>query len=287
MLGRKQEINLQLTEIFDSSVLAFSLWFSHYLRSKVVPMFMPDAIEIPPFEQFFWVLAVVPLFTPIALEARGFYSNIHNKTPAQSLRQLFEGLVIIGMFVGACVVFFKWEVPSRAVVLFSVGLGACGLLLRESWQRDRLRRRLASGKGRERVIVAGQEQDIENFIARLTQEQRAEIDVVMKFDITARPVAELESALKDHSISRVLFAVRHVHFGRIEEAVQACETVGVEAWIAADFFETAIARPTFDVMGGKLMLVFHSTPQASWELLFKGALDRIGAAILLVLSSPA
>ncbi len=287
MLGRKQEINLQLTEIFDSSVLAFSLWFSHYLRSKVVPMFMPDAIEIPPFEQFFWVLAVVPLFTPIALEARGFYSNIHNKTPGQSLRQLFEGLVIIGMFVGACVVFFKWEVPSRAVVLFSVGLGACGLLLRESFQRDRMRRRLASGKGRERVIVAGQEQDIENFIAHLTQEQRAEIDVVMKFDITTRPVSELESALKDHSISRVLFAVRHVHFGRIEEAVQACETVGVEAWIAADFFETAIARPTFDVMGGKLMLVFHSTPQASWELLFKGALDRIGAAILLVLSSPA
>jgi exopolysaccharide biosynthesis polyprenyl glycosylphosphotransferase len=109
----------------------------------------------------------------------------------------------------------------------------------------------------------------------------------MKFDITTRPVGELESALKDHSISRVLFAVRHVHFGRIEEAVQACETVGVEAWIAANFFETAIARPTFDVMGGKLMLVFHSTPQASWELLFKGALDRIGAAILLVLSSPA
>ena len=30
-------------------------------------------------------------------------------------------------------------------VLFSVGLGACGLLLRESFQRDRMRRRLASG----------------------------------------------------------------------------------------------------------------------------------------------
>ena len=68
MLGRKQEINLQLTEIFDSAVLAFCLWFSHYLRSQVVPMFVPEAIEIPPFEQFYWVLAVVPLFTPIALE---------------------------------------------------------------------------------------------------------------------------------------------------------------------------------------------------------------------------
>jgi exopolysaccharide biosynthesis polyprenyl glycosylphosphotransferase len=34
------------------------------------------------------------------------------------------------------------------------------------------------------------------------------------------------------------------------------------------------------------MLVFHSTPQASWELLCKGAIDRVGAAILLLLSSP-
>jgi exopolysaccharide biosynthesis polyprenyl glycosylphosphotransferase len=77
-----------------------------------------------------------------------------------------------------------------------------------------------------------------------------------------------------------------VHFGRIEEAVQACETEGVEAWIAADFFQTAIARPTFDVLGGKLMLVFHSTPQVSWSLVFKDIFDRIGALLLLLVTMP-
>jgi exopolysaccharide biosynthesis polyprenyl glycosylphosphotransferase len=84
----------------------------------------------------------------------------------------------------------------------------------------------------------------------------------------------------------VLFAAQHVHFSKIEEAVQACETEGVEAWIAADFFQTAIARPTFDVLGGRLMLVFHSTPQASWELLCKGVVDRVGALVLLLISLP-
>lgn len=109
----------------------------------------------------------------------------------------------------------------------------------------------------------------------------------MKFDITTCPVQEFELGLADHSISRVLFAVRHVHFGRVEDAIQACETVVVEAWTAVDFFETAIARSTFDVIGGKLIIVFRSTPQSSWELLFKAALNRIGAAILLLLSWPA
>lgn len=286
MLGRKQEINLQLTELLDSALLAFCLWFGHFLRADLVPVFFPDAVEIPPMEKFYWVIAVVAPFTPIVLEARGFYSNIYNKTPGRSTRQLAEALTIIGMCIAFCIVFFKWSVESRAVVVFSVALGALSLLLREAWQREILRKQMASGKGRERVIIAGAQNDLAAFLANMTSEQRAEIEVVGQIDIMQSPISDLVAALHEHSISRVLFAAQHVHFSKIEEAVQACETEGVEAWIAADFFQTAIARPTFDVLGGRLMLVFHSTPQASWELLFKAIVDRVGALILLLLSLP-
>jgi exopolysaccharide biosynthesis polyprenyl glycosylphosphotransferase len=286
MLGRKQEINLQLTELLDSALLAFCLWFGHFLRSRLVPVFIPDVPEIPPLEKFYWVIAVVAPFTPIVLEARGFYSNLVNKTPGRSIRQLGEALVIVGMGVAFCMVFFKWSVESRAVVIFSVALGALSLLLREAWQREMLRKQMISGKGRERVIIAGGQEDIDTFLVNMTVEQRAEVEVLDRIDIMQRPVSDLVAALHAHSISRVLFAAQHVHFSKIEEAVQACETEGVEAWIAADFFQTAIARPTFDVLGGRLMLVFHTTPQASWELLFKGIVDRVGALILLLLSLP-
>jgi len=286
MLGRKQEINLQLTELLDSALLAFCLWFGHFLRADLVPVFFPEAVEIPPMEKFYWVIAVVAPFTPIVLEARGFYSNIYNKTPGRSIRQLLEALAVIGMCIAFCIVFFKWSVESRAVVVFSVALGALSLLLREAWQREILRRQMASGKGRERVIIAGAQADLAAFMANMTPEQRAEIEVVGQIDIMQSPISDLVAALHEHSISRVLFAAQHVHFSKIEEAVQACETEGVEAWIAADFFQTAIARPTFDVLGGRLMLVFHSTPQASWELLFKGIVDRVGALILLFFSLP-
>ncbi len=286
MLGRKQEINLQLTELLDSALLAFCLWFGHYLRYRLIPVFIPDAAEIPALEKFYWVIAVVAPFTPIVLEARGFYSNLANKTPARSIRQLGEALVIIGMCVAFCMVFFKWSVESRAVVIFSVALGALALLLREACQREMLRKQMISGRGRERVIIAGEQGDIDAFISSLTAEQHAEIDVLDRVDIMRRPVSDLVAALHEHSISRVLFAAQHVHFNKIEEAVQACETEGIEAWIAADFFQTAIARPTFDVLGGRLMLVFHSTPQASWELLFKGIVDRVGALVLLLFSLP-
>ncbi|MHB1078240.1 MAG: sugar transferase [Prosthecobacter sp.] len=277
---------MQLTELLDSALLAFCLWFGHFLRADLVPVFFPGAVEIPPMEKFYWVIAIVAPFTPIVLEARGFYSNIYNKTPGRSIRQLAEALTIIGMCISFCIVFFKWSVESRAVVVLSVALGALSLLLREAWQREILRRQMASGKGRERVIIAGAQNDLAAFLANMTSEQRAEIEVVGQIDIMQNPISDLVAALHEHSISRVLFAAQHVHFSKIEEAVQACETEGVEAWIAADFFQTAIARPTFDVLGGRLMLVFHSTPQASWELLFKAIVDRVGALILLMLSLP-
>ena len=103
MLGRKQEINLQLTELLDSALLAFCLWFGHFLRADLVPVFFPDAVMIPTMDKFYWVVAVVAPFTPIVLEARGFYSNIYNKTPGRSIRQLAEALVIIGMCIGICI----------------------------------------------------------------------------------------------------------------------------------------------------------------------------------------
>ncbi len=286
MLGRRQEINLQLTELLDSALLAFCLWFAHFLRSVFGPYVWPELVAIPPLDEFYWVMSVVVPFTPLVLEYRGFYSHLYHKTPAKSLRQLAEALMIMGTLIGALMIFLKWDVPSRAVVLLAIALSSAALLLREGWQKEQLRRRLATGRGRERVIIAGAAQDLDTFARQMPPEQRASLDIAASIDITQQPVADLVAAMHDTAAARVIFAAQHVHFGKIEEAVQACETEGVEAWITADFFQTAIARPTFDMLGGRLMLVFHSTPQASWALLFKDMLDRLGALLLLVLALP-
>ncbi|MCB1211446.1 MAG: sugar transferase, partial [Verrucomicrobiales bacterium] len=233
-----------------------------------------------------WIMAVVVPFGPIILEARGFYSNLLNKTAAKSLRQLIEGGVIIATIVGMMSVFLRWQVESRAVVVLAALVGGGLLLLREAAQRQRIHRRLASGVGREPVLLVGANGDMDALLDRIGDEHRAEIDIVGRIDIMEQPISALVDAMHQHSVGRVLFAAQHVHFSKIEEAVQACETEGVEAWIAADFFQTAIARPTFDVLGGRMMLVFHSTPQISYALWFKDILDRIIALALLVLSLP-
>lgn len=286
MLGRRQEINLQLTQLLDSTLLGFCLWFAHFLRSAILPQFWPDMVSIPSLDRLYWVMAVVVPFTPLILEWRGFYSNLYYKSPAHTLRQLVESLVIVSVIIGALVVFLRWEVPSRSVVILAVALSGIALVTREILQKARRKRQLASGKGRECVLLAGLEADTAQFLINMPAEQRAGIEVAGCIDITRQPMSDLVNAMHQHSVSRVIFAAQHVHFSKIEEAVQACETEGVEAWIAADFFQTAIARPTFDVLGGRLMLVFHSTPQISWSLWFKDLFDRVGAFFLLGLTLP-
>jgi exopolysaccharide biosynthesis polyprenyl glycosylphosphotransferase len=286
MIGRRQEINLQLVEIIDSIILAASLWIAYVIRAYVFQAYWPSLEVIPPFQAFLWVMSVVVPFTPMLLEGRGFYDNIMSKTVASSLHQMSGALVGLGMMIGVFVIFLRWTVPSRAVVLIAIPIACILLLLRQAYQRNLLRRKMKSGRARERVIIAGLPADVDHMLNSMTADQQAEIEVRSRVDITQQPTSHLVAAMHQHSVSRVIFAAQHVHFAKIEEAVQACETEGVEAWIAADFFQTAIARPAFDVLSGKLMLVFHSTPQASWALLAKDCLDRLGAFWLLILSLP-
>ncbi|WP_038158720.1 sugar transferase [Verrucomicrobium sp. BvORR106] len=287
MLGRRQEINLQLHEVLDCVLLAVCLWLGHWLRGTVALQIWPTLDKIPPFSEFFWLMAVIAPFTPLILESRGFYDYVLNKTLGASLRQLLGAGVRIGVMVGFCEIFLKWEVRSRAVVVLGALLGVAALLIREAMVRRALRKKLAAGHAdKERVLLAGSPAQVEGILKSLTDDQRAELEVVGHYEVASEPISKLVELLHAKSVSRVIFSVDHVYFSQLEEAVQACETEGVEAWLSADFLQTTIARPTFDILGGKLMLVFHTTPKISWSLWMKDVIDRVCAFLLLVATSP-
>src|SRR5262249_12732607 len=77
-------------------------------------------------------------------------------------------------------------------------------------------------------------------------------------------------------------AAGHSQLNRVEHAIGACEIEGVPAWLVADFIQTSIAKPDFDAFAGRPMLVFRSTPEVSWALMFKGVIDRVLAFVALV-----
>jgi exopolysaccharide biosynthesis polyprenyl glycosylphosphotransferase len=99
-------------------------------------------------------------------------------------------------------------------------------------------------------------------------------------------VKELVALLHKESPNSVIINAKHTYFGQIEKAVLACEREGVEAWLVADFFKTQISRTSLDDLHGRPVLVFRSAPETSWQAIGKQVIDMVGAAALLLITSP-
>ena len=285
MLARKEEISLQLNQIIDSLLLAFAFWFSWWLRFNASGWI--DIPEIETFDQFLWIMAIVVPFTPLVLEFLGFYSRPLQKSAWDSLREMARAVVYVGVIIGAAVIFLRLYAESRAVLLIFAFMAALLLLVRERLFQIILRQQLRTGHLRQPVVLIGLQDDIEHAFSAIPLEHRMEMDVVARMDITKVSLEELVEVLHKHAVARVIFAAEHIHFSEVEGALGACEAEGVEVWLAADFFQRSIARPDFQVIGGKPMLVFRSTPDISWALLLKNAFDRMAALFLILVTSPA
>lgn len=287
MLGRKQEINLQLTQIVDSVLVALAFWLCHSIRYYLLPLLFPDLPPIPGLEGFTWLMAILIPFTPLILELEGFYKDPLRKKISASVAQLLRALVWLMLVIGGCVVFLKWKANSRVVLLLLPFAVSVFLLAREAFVKGRVMRGIVSGhERRERVVMAGLVEDIDELLAQMSTEESAMIQVVEKYDISKDSIDDFIEMLHQHSVNRVILAAGHTHFGRVQEAIHACEREGVEAWLSTDFFRTSVARPTFDVAGGRLMLVFSTTQGTSWALFIKGLIDRVGALFFILATSP-
>jgi exopolysaccharide biosynthesis polyprenyl glycosylphosphotransferase len=285
MISRKQELSLQLNQIADGLILALALYLGYALRRYQIIDF--DVLpEIPPLEGFLWMFLVVALFGPLLLEMQNFYQYPLEKSVRRSLGQIAYAGVWLGLILGACVVFLKLSIPSRSAFLLFIVIAPIGLLLREAVYRDLYLRRLRRGAHGEGIIIAGNAARMEEIVATLTPVQRLEIDIVERIDLEKHEVATLVDAMHRHSVGRVVLAFDNHHAERMQEAIAACETEGVEAWVAADFFRASIARPTYDALGPTPMLVFRVTPELSWAMLVKNVMDRAIALVALIVLSP-
>jgi exopolysaccharide biosynthesis polyprenyl glycosylphosphotransferase len=286
MLARRQELNTQLQVFIDAFLLAFSLWAAYVLR--YYSTFWFDLSKtVDPQRNYAWLLVVIMPFGPILLDLQGFYQSPLNKTQWKSIVQIVRAMIGLSIIVSGCVIFLRLPLTNRSVPLLFIFIGTLVLLLKERLIAAHLRRRVMRGELRERVLMAGLPQDIAALEQSFTREQQLLINVVGRIDIERQPISDLIEAMHRHTVARVIFAAGHSQLNRVEQAIGACEIEGVPAWLVADFIQTSIAKPHFDALAGRPMLVFRSTPEVSWALLVKGTIDRVLAFVaLLVMALP-
>ena len=281
MIARRQELNTQLQQIFDSFLLALSLYVAHVLRDQSTTWFNLEK-TIDPLSNYHWVIIVVMAFGPILLDLQGFYQSPLTKTKWKSFIQIVQSMVYLSIVVSACVIFLRLSLSNRSVPLLFIAIATFALLVKERILVAAVRRRAIRGELRERILLAGVPQDIAALEESFTPDQKLLMVIADRIDIEKQPLSDLVEAMHKHAVTRVIFAAGHSQLNRVEQAIGACEVEGVPAWLVANFIQTSIAKPDFDAFAGRPMLVFRSTPDVSWALLIKGAIDRLGALILLL-----
>ncbi|GAA5483659.1 sugar transferase [Haloferula sargassicola] len=290
-VNRKEAFSIQILQLVDAGLVWLSLMLASWLRQPLRQLAGQAPTEAAGLEQMTWVLFVAIPFTPLVLEFFRFYRRQRTKSTISSVTQLLRALLVMGLALGMIALFARplegeHFGASRLILAIGSGIAFALLFVRDRALTHYLRNRKVRDGMKERIILAGSPQEIESFESEIEEETMEGWLVVDRFDMEERSVDDLYHVLKQHSVERVIFAAGDTSFERISRAIEACELQGVEAWIGASFIRTQIARPTFDLVGDQPMLVLRSTPELSWELAMKSALDRIGALLLIIATSP-
>ena len=196
-----------------------------------------------------------------ARNCKAFYEHPLQKQGAAARSvQLGRALIGLALLVGLCVMFLRVALPSRSVLILFVVIGAGLLLIKDRILLMYARRLAARGLLREPVLLAGLPVDMDQLMDSLTPEQLIHIEVVEPH--RHRAAADLRTSSKPctvHAVSRVIFsAANTATCSPCRRRSTPARTEGVEAWLVADFVKTAIARPTFETIGDRPMLVFRS-----------------------------
>jgi exopolysaccharide biosynthesis polyprenyl glycosylphosphotransferase len=282
MIARKQEISLQLNQLIDAIILGAVFWVCHFLLSSKI---LPVVRELPGFMHFLWVLAVIIPFGPFLLELQGFYRYQLEKSLWKSLGQIIRAGLWLMVILVAAVVLLRLEIPSRSLLLVFCVAAPAALILKERIYIAHRMTRLSRGETGERIILAGEADKAQAILRSFSPSQRLEINVVEIVDLERLGTEALVDAIHRTNVGRVVLTFSRIEMDKVQQAIEACEIEGVEVWLSADFIRTSVARPTFESLGRRPMLVFRPTPELSWALLIKNAIDcTLAAAGLLALS---
>jgi len=285
MLRRDRQMRMQIHQLMDACIFAVSFWVAYELRASDAIQEWLNVPPIAPFEQFFWHYLVLIPVSPLVLEAQGFYDRPLIAPRRNTLLQLFKGCLLISVGLTLALYFSRLTIARFVPIGFGV-IAFCLVYIKEELLRYAANTKVARNQNRRRFLLLGSPKETQRMREEIKRRPESGVDIVQEIELTDMRLEEFLQILHENSINGVILSTRHTHFDRAEMVVNACELEGVEAWLVADFFKTNISSTNLDDFYGRPVLVFRSTPEASWQSVIKQVFDFAGALVLLLITGP-
>ena len=282
MLRQHRLIRMQIHQLMDACLFAVSFWLASELRQTAGITQLLHRNPAQTDDSFFWIFLFLIPAAPMILEWQGFYNRPLVAPRRMFLFPLLRACAITTVLLTLSLFFFQITF-ERAVVIFFPLIAFVSVGIKEEILRQLYKSKLGQSTTKRRFILAGAPSEIEEMRRQLRlHHEEEDMELVAELDVNVTSSEHLVELLHQHAINGVLLSVRNTYFDRVEAYIRACELEGVEAWLIADFFKTQISQPTFDEFHGRPVMVFRSTPEASWQGVGKQLMDFVGALLLLI-----
>jgi exopolysaccharide biosynthesis polyprenyl glycosylphosphotransferase len=287
MLRRYRQIRTQVHQLLDACLFSVAFWLAFAIRSDPAIIGWLKLREVGTvFDEFVWLFLILTPSVPFILEAQGFYDRPIICPRRVTVWRLLKGCALVCLVV-VLALFAGQKVMPRGVVAIFGTLSFLLVFAKEELLAAYYRSRFGRAQNRRRLVLLGPPAETRAIRDELESRLAEGVEVLRTLDLNATSVGTLVEMLHEYSVNTVIISANHTYFDQVEAFVRACELEGVEAWLVSDFFRTQISRPVFDDLRGRPVLVFRTTPEASWQSLVKNVLDFIGALIALaVLAIP-
>ncbi len=177
---------------------------------------------------------------------------------------------------------FRLEL-ARTFVAVALPLGLVLLIIGRYLARHWLIRRRRRGLSLHRVVGVGDAESVSELRAQLHRDVFAGYDVVASAPVGSDVLAAIRESQAD---TVAVTASREMTAQRLRELSWQLEGTGVNLIVAPSLTDVAGPRITVAPVGG-LALLFVDQPQfTGWRRVVKNSIDRVAAAIGLVLLSP-
>jgi exopolysaccharide biosynthesis polyprenyl glycosylphosphotransferase len=99
-------------------------------------------------------------------------------------------------------------------------------------------------------------------------------------------IDEVEEVIRRTGVRHLIVAFPTVADSRLSPLIQRCQELGVEVTVVPRMFDWLNNRISYEAVGGLPLLTCHVVAPSSRKFALKYALDRLAAALLLLLSAP-
>jgi exopolysaccharide biosynthesis polyprenyl glycosylphosphotransferase len=294
MMNRRRRLSALVQTFFELVLTGGAFFLAGWIRSS--PGFEPG--KHYSFAGHLWLLAVVAAVWAPLLWAWGLHRARRTDQPGVEAWKVLKTVAAGMLALVAAVVVRKFD-PSRAFLGLFAALDFALLVLFRLAAAATAHHQRKRGYDRVYVLVAGTGKAARQHLDALRDhpewglEAKGVLSEVPKLaldKVAGLPlmgsIADLPDLLRKEVVDEVHFAVSRRTLERLDEAVRACDEMGVTVRVVMGFLGRLNSRPSLESLEGSSVLTLASAPHDEAALLMKRVFDVAFSAGLLLAASP-